>query len=181
MAIPESTDPKSQLRNTMRRLLRGAPQDSRAVCHELDRWLANRPELQTIAVFSALPGEIDLSELVARHPHRCWVYPRVAGYRLTFHAVRQPSADLAPGAFGIQEPAASLPEIVIAQIDAFLCPGLAFDARGGRLGRGRGFYDRVLAGARSDALKVGVCFASQIVPDTFPESHDVHMDEVVSA
>ena len=85
------------------------------------------------------------------------------------------------GAFGVREPSPDMPVIPLDQIDAFLCPGLAFDPRGGRLGRGRGFYDRMLAGARPDALRIGVCFPWQIVPDVFPEAHDVFMDGILSA
>jgi 5-formyltetrahydrofolate cyclo-ligase len=77
------------------------------------------------------------------------------------------------------EPLPCLPELPVARIDAFFCPGLAFDSHGGRLGRGRGFYDRMLAQARPDALKVGVCFPRQLVSDTCPEAHDVRMDELV--
>jgi 5-formyltetrahydrofolate cyclo-ligase len=161
--------------------MRGTPADSRAVCDALDRWLGKQSGLRTIAVFSALPGEVDLSELVARHPQWCWVYPRVAGDDLGFHAVANPAVDLAPGAFGIREPSSAMAKIPLDRIDVFLCPGLAFDGHGGRLGRGRGYYDRMLAGARHGSVKVGVCFAHQIVPDTFAEPHDVRMDVVVSA
>lgn len=147
----------------------------------MDRWLAAQPGLRTLAVYAALPGEVDLTELIARHPERTWVYPRVAGEDLIFHAVGNPVSDLVAGAFGVREPSPALTEIPIGVIDAFLCPGLAFDEHGGRLGRGRGFYDRMLAGARPGALKVGVCFANQIVPNTFQEPHDVRMDRVVSA
>lgn len=155
--------------------------DGRTVCDAMDRWLAGCPQLHRIAVFAALPGEVDLAEWIARHPERCWVYPRVAGETLRFHAVGDPAVDLTAGAFGIREPSPALPEIAVDRIDAFVCPGLAFDAQGGRLGRGRGFYDRILAGARRDAVKIGVCFAYQIVPDTFTQPHDVRMDTVVSA
>ena len=135
----------------------------------------------TIAVFAALPGEVDLTELVARHPDRRWVYPRVAGNELTFHAVDRPRRGT--DRRRIRRPRA-VPDpapVTIDRIDAFLCPGLAFDVHGGRLGRGRGYYDRMLAGARPGALKIGVCFARQMVPDTYPEPHDVRMDVVISA
>lgn len=154
--------------------------DSRSVCEAVYHWLAKRPNLQTIAVFTALPGEPDLADLVARHPDRRWVYPRVFGDHLAFHAVKKPALELAAGAFGILEPCPTLAEVAVDQIDVFLCPGIAFDPHGGRLGRGRGFYDRMLAQARPDAIKIGVCFPNQIVPDTFPEPHDIHMDAVVS-
>jgi 5-formyltetrahydrofolate cyclo-ligase len=180
VAIPESTDPKSTLRNAMRRILRTQTPDSRQPVSALGRWLSDHPAPRTIAVFSALPDEVDLSEIIARNPDRRWVYPRVTGDHLTFHAVADPQDDLVIGAFGIKEPSPALPEIPIREIDAFLCPGIAFDPRGGRLGRGRGFYDRILTAARPDALKIGVCFPCQIVPDTFPEPHDIHMDAVIS-
>ena len=164
----------------MRRLLRDRTLDSRPVNRILDAWLTHRPALQTLAVFAPLPGEVDLMELTARHPERRWVYPRVTGQNLTFHVVKTPAADLASGAFGILEPSPDLPEIPLEEIDAFFCPGLAFDPDGGRLGRGKGFYDRMLANARPDALKAGVCFPCQIIADTYAEAHDIHMDEVIS-
>lgn len=180
MAIPEPIDTKSKLRAQMRRVLRDTRADPQPICEAAFHWLSSRPDLRTIAVFSALPGEVDLTNLVARHPDHRWVYPRIDGNELRFHAVQNPAIELTPGAFGVHEPSPMLPEIPICQIDAFLCPGLAFDVRGGRLGRGRGFYDRMLANARPDSEKIGVCFPCQIVPDTFSESHDIHMDNVLS-
>ena len=61
-----------------------------------------------------------------------------------------------------------------------LIPGLAFDAQGYRLGRGGGWYDRVLSHAAPDALKVGVCFERQIVARVPHEAHDVRVDMVVT-
>ena len=165
----------------MRQLARENPADSHLVRPVVERWLAENPGLRTVAVFSPLPGEVDLTEFATRHPERRWVWPRVAGDELHFHHVGNPNSQLMPGAFGVSEPPPDLPVIPVERIDAFLCPGLAFDARGGRLGRGRGFYDRMLAKARPDALRIGVCFPWQIVADTFPEAHDVIMDEVLSA
>ena len=164
----------------MRRISHGQAQDSTAVCNAVAHWLAARTNLKTIAVFSALRGEVDLADLVANHPDRTWVYPKVAGEFLTFHPVKNPALELVTGAFGILEPIATPAAVVpIDQIDAFFCPGIAFSRDGGRLGRGRGFYDRMLAQARPDALKIGVCFANQLVPDTFSQVHDIQMDTVI--
>ena len=182
VTIPESAARKAQLRSTLRRLARdGASPPSGPLCDAVEHWLAAHPGLATIAVFAALPGEPDLTEVVVRHSETRWVYPRVNGDDLVFHAVADPNGQLIKGAFGIMEPSPALPVVDIPRIDAFLCPGLAFDGRGGRLGRGRGFYDRLLTAARPDALKIGVCFANRLIDDTFPEPHDVPMDEVVSA
>jgi 5-formyltetrahydrofolate cyclo-ligase len=159
----------------MRKLLRENQADSSAPAGALHRWLVPHPELRTIAGYSPLPGEVDPSSAILLHPEIRWVYPKVIGDRLTFHVCDA----LTAGAFGILEPSAGSPEVAVREIDAFICPGLAFDHRGGRLGRGRGFYDRALADACPDSLKIGLCHPFQIVPDTFSEPHDVHMDEVI--
>jgi 5-formyltetrahydrofolate cyclo-ligase len=164
----------------MRRLLRDRQLDPARTVAALADWLSSHPDLLTLAVYSALPGEVDLSALVATHPQRRWVYPKTGNdHQLTFHAVQQPGLELVPGAFGILEPADHLDEVPVGDIDAFICPGLAFDLRGGRLGRGRGYYDRILANARRDAQKIGVCHPFQCIEDTFPQDHDIFMDCVI--
>jgi 5-formyltetrahydrofolate cyclo-ligase len=181
VTFPEPTDPKARLRSAMRHLMRENPADSARLHPVLDSWLAAHPALQTIAVFSALPGEVDLTEITVRHPERCWAWPRVDGNDLHFHQAENAAALPVTGSFGIREPSPEMPVVPVERIDAFFCPGLAFDVHGGRLGRGRGFYDRMLSRARPDALRIGVCFPWQMVQDTFSEAHDVMMDEVLSA
>jgi 5-formyltetrahydrofolate cyclo-ligase len=159
----------------MREKLRDVPPFSQRATAALIRWLTAHPALRTIATYSWLPGEVDLSESILARPDIFWVYPKITDDRLSFHHGRH----LTRGSFGILEPQANTPEISISEIDAFLCPGFAFDPNGGRLGRGRGYYDRMLARARPDALKIGICFDFQLVPDTFSEPHDIPMDEVI--
>lgn len=163
----------------MRALSRTRSGDSSPIRGALRNWLSRHPEIRTLAVFSPLPDEPDLTDVIRSHPDRVWVYPRVDGEGLVFHRVRDPGLDLRAGRFGILEPATGLEVIAPRRIDAFLCPGMAFDRRGGRLGRGRGFYDRVLALARPEALRVGVCFPDQIVADTHAEPHDMPMHELL--
>lgn len=159
----------------MRQMLCDHQPDSIAPCAALHCWLLAHHGLSTIAVYSPLPGEVDLSTVIRLHPGIRWVYPKVSGHHLTFHS----GDNHRPGAFGILEPHHESPEVPLQQIDAFICPGLAFDKNGGRLGRGRGFYDRLLAQARPDALKIGICFDFQLVLDTFAEPHDIAMDAVI--
>ena len=163
----------------MRGLLREHTHDSATVREAVSRWLVAHPEVRTISAFAALPGEPDLLPLLTEFPDRQWIFPRVENAFLRLHPVDDPSTDLLPGAFGIREPSPALPVVDVTAIDAFLCPGLAFDSKGGRLGRGRGFYDRLLAQARPDARKLGIAFPFQLVADTFPEPHDMRMEEVL--
>ena len=66
------------------------------------------------------------------------------------------------------------------QIDLILIPGLAFSKERYRLGRGGGFFDRLLAGRAASAFKVAVCFSFQIVDAIPTESHDIVLDAVAT-
>lgn len=165
----------------MRQRLRETRGDSEALCEAISEWLITQPTAVTIASFAALPGEPDLLPLVARHSERRWLFPTVRAEHLTFHPVTDPARDFVIGSFGIREPAPSLSTVPTHEIDVFLCPGLAFTSKGGRLGRGRGFYDRMLSLARPEATKLGVCFPFQLVEHTFSEAHDIPMDVVITA
>src|SRR5690606_31456725 len=123
---------------------------SAEILQKLRDWLSGQPQLKTIAAYSPLPGEIDVAWLISEYPQIHWVFPRVEGSELVLHLVTNPAEDLEPGAFNILEPKIDLPTVDLFHVDAFLCPGLAFDEYGGRLGRGRGFYDRMLEHVRGD-------------------------------
>jgi 5-formyltetrahydrofolate cyclo-ligase len=86
--------------------------------------------------------------------------------------------DLVPGKFQIREPAASCPELPLAGFELVLVPGVAFDLRGRRLGRGRGFYDRLLAEIRG--LKCGVAFDEQVVAEVPAADHDARMNVILT-
>jgi len=181
VAIPQDTNPqKKELRREMRRLVKTLGSGSPEVLQLLRDWLAGMPHLGTIATYAALPGEVDITPLILEFPQIRWLLPRVEQSSLILHEVKDPETDLESGAFGISEPRTELPVVDLFHVDAFFCPGLAFDIYGGRLGRGRGFYDRLLEHARGDTLKIGVCHKEQIVPHTYGEPHDVVMNRVIS-
>jgi 5-formyltetrahydrofolate cyclo-ligase len=99
---------------------------------------------------------------------------------LQLHEVRDLDADFRRGTLGIPEPRRRLPEIDPAEIDWALVPGLAFDARGYRLGRGAGHYDRLLPRLRPETPCWALALDEQWV-DVLPvEPHDVPLDGVVS-
>jgi len=107
-------------------------------------------------------------------------YPRVEDgtLRLAFHRVDGPG-DLAPGAFGIPEPDPQAPIVPLASIELVVVPGLGFDPRGYRLGWGKGYYDVTLADC-THALKVGLAFECQVVPEVPTDWNDVPMDIIVT-
>ena len=67
--------------------------------------------------------------------------------------------------------------IKIKEVDVFLVPGLAFTASGKRLGRGGGYYDKLLS-KYPDTLKIGITFNERIMQDLPTESHDISMNYV---
>lgn len=130
-----------------------------------------------VAVFSALPTEPDLSEL--------WTLPldlavpKVSGETLSFWLVPEPGK-LTPGYRGILEPDERACERVgIDSLDLILVPGLAFgESDGSRLGRGGGFYDRLLSGC--GVPRWGICFEEQVRGTIPAGGHDVRMEELIT-
>lgn len=97
----------------------------------------------------------------------------------------QDIGELQAGMWGILEPppvrwTESAKTIAPEELDLLMVPGVAFDCRGGRLGNGAGYYDRLLPKVRSDATLVGVCYQAQILPQIVCEPHDVAMDMVIT-
>lgn len=94
-------------------------------------------------------------------------------------------AELAPGSFGILEPVEHLRTVPdrqasIHEVDLVVAPGVAFDRQGGRLGHGRGYYDRLLAQARPDTILVGLAYERQIFPELPTLPTDVRMHKVIT-
>jgi 5-formyltetrahydrofolate cyclo-ligase len=130
-----------------------------------------------IAAYISVAGEPPTAGLIAaaRALGKIIVLPRVVGRdHLELH--RWEGEPLQPGAFGIGEPAAHAPAVAPDQVDLFLVPGLAFDSHGGRLGLGKGYYDRLLA--RSPGFRVGICWEWQLLPEVPMESHDQRVQAI---
>ena len=167
---------KSALRSKMRGIAETRSKAS-ALSLQLSAQLRAWPLWQsyrTVAAFSALAGEPDALEPWPQDKQIA--LPRVLGNVMTFHPVRSRDA-LVHGKFGILEPPADS-NCAGSQFDLILVPGLAFDLGGGRLGRGKGYYDRFLAGAHG--IRAGICFDDQIVDHVPMELHDLRMDFVVT-
>jgi 5-formyltetrahydrofolate cyclo-ligase len=94
-------------------------------------------------------------------------------------------AELAEGAHKILEPRTELRDrpgkrVAPEELDLVMVPGVAFDPRGGRMGQGKGYYDRLLARARPDAPLVALAFECQVFPEIPVAPHDIYMDAVLT-
>lgn len=92
--------------------------------------------------------------------------------------IQKPRSEIALGQFGIREPRSDCAEIGLGRLDLILVPGVAFDAGGRRLGRGRGFYDRLLA--ETPGLKCGVAFDEQITGEVPAGGRDEPMNFILT-
>lgn len=126
----------------------------------------------TVLLYRNLPGEFSTVGLAngAWRAGKRVALPRVTGPgQLALHEVRT-WTDLRPGgAFGIHEPAASLPAVEPPEVDLAVVPGVAWTREGRRLGRGGGFYDRLVPRLR---LAWGVGFDIQVMAALPLEPHD---------
>lgn len=159
---------KAELRSQARR--GGGPVDLVPTLGDEPAWVSAR----TIAGYVAFGGEIPVDgplEEARRRGVRV-VLPTVTG---TGIVLRLDTAR-APGWRNIPEPTGAL--VAPEEVDFFLVPGVAFDALGGRLGRGGGHYDRLLHETR--AVLVGVAWWCQVVPMVPVEAHDVRMHRVLT-
>ena len=133
-----------------------------------------------IALYHALPGEVQTAPWLERWRAmgKRLALPLVAGDDLLLLPYDRP-ASLVPGAFGIMEPAlVAGARSVEDEVDLVIVPGVAFDRQLNRLGRGRGFYDRLLATLR--VPKIGICFHIQLFDEIPAEIFDRRMDVIVS-
>ena len=139
---------------------------------ESPRW----QEARTVLLYHSLPDEPDTHAFIRQWTGRKRILlPVVVGDDLELRAYAGDET-LQTGAFRIAEPTGKA-FTDYAAIDLAIVPGMAFDRRGNRLGRGKGYYDRLLP--RLVAYKIGLCFPFQMVEDIPAEAHDVRMDEIV--
>lgn len=174
---------KDELRQRMREAKRRYTADERAA-FSVAVWqrLEAHPRFRaarTVLLYHALPDEVQTRPFLQRwHAEKRLLLPVVAGDDLEIRPY-EGEEHLHTGAYGIREPEGR-PVTDFFAIDLAVVPGMAFDRAGHRLGRGKGYYDRLLARLRRHGIYIiGICFDFQKVEAVPCEPHDVGMDEVL--
>ena len=179
--------PKPTLRQTMRERLRALDDATRAaasaqIAAHILRHCVRPNAAQCMALFGGLRNEPDLvAHLLPalRAQGVCACFFQIEHHTLQPRQVRS-MEDLRRGAMNVWEPRAHCPHIDIAALDIILVPGLAFTREGARLGRGGGYYDRLLAQPDCRAERIAVAFDVQIVDHIAVESHDQHIHQIIT-
>ncbi|MBU8912797.1 MAG: 5-formyltetrahydrofolate cyclo-ligase [Spirochaetales bacterium] len=183
---------RAEAKEALDRIIQADRQQLSAVIHDrvvaLSAW-ANSDE---VLLFDSMPDEVDTGPLITtagREGKRIYL-PRMRGSDIYFHLFA--AAALEPHSYGMMEPPADAPMWSPAAADStgrrtiLICPGLAFDDQGRRLGRGKGFYDRFLSGVAGAPQRnptvavIAICFEIQVIDEVPTGSHDQRVDLVVT-
>jgi 5-formyltetrahydrofolate cyclo-ligase len=179
---------KNQLRASMKLFLAAlSPGDRHARSMAACRLLLTTREFkagQTIMIYLSMATEVETSALALR----AWQEGKaVAAPRMDWEAKRMEPVEIRSLDVGMRTTGPGVREPVtgtvvpLGVIDMIVVPGLAFDRRGYRVGRGRGFYDRFLCQQDFQGVRCALCFHEQLQEEPIPaEPHDIPMDLIIT-
>ena len=183
---------KAEVRRMMRERKRAVPPDEKM---RRSRVIQQRLELtpefaaaHVVLLYWSMADEVQTHELVERwYREKTVLLPCVQGDDLVLRQYTGPECMVSGEQFGIGEPAGS--DRVgaagsddwtdLGAVQLIAVPGVAFDSEGNRMGRGRGFYDRLLKSTPA-AVKIGLAYDFQMLDHIPTEPHDVRMDRVLT-
>lgn len=174
------TELRARLRRLRRELAAAAPDAAQKACDQLP--LGRLPAFACYSGYHAMGAELDPSPLIRRLARTGAMFAMPAAERpdapLAFRAwdSRDPAV---PDLFGVPSPPPTAPEL---HPDLIVCPLLAFDRKGGRLGQGGGHYDRTIANLRAmkSVFVLGLAYSGQEVADLPAEPHDQRLDAILT-
>jgi 5-formyltetrahydrofolate cyclo-ligase len=134
-------------------------------------------DAEVVLLYYSLKDEVQTHEFIERwSTTKTMLLPVVNGEDIVLRQYKG-KENLQAGAYHIEEPVGEL-FTDYRSIDLVVVPGVAFDRNGNRLGRGKGYYDRLLP--LINAPKIGICFPFQLVDMIPTEAHDIRMDKIIT-
>lgn len=187
--LEEIREKKQQIRENIARMIdalkpEAIAEKTKAIEERLFEF-ANFLEARIILLYAAAANEVDTTEIIKRS----FMYSKIVvlpafdpeGHKMMLMKVDHPDKDLIRGPRGNLEPNPERCKVVpIDCLDIAIIPGLAMDEKGGRIGSGQGYYDRLIPELPITTRKVGLVLEDQMIPMVPLESHDKHVDIVVT-
>lgn len=174
---------KAEVRKMMRERKRAVPPEeklrrSRIIMHRLEH-TREFAAARVVLLYWSMADEVQTHEFVERwYGEKTLLLPCVDGDDLRLRQYTGPECMVAGEQFGIGEPTGE-EWTDLAAVQLIAVPGVAFDPKGNRMGRGRGFYDRMLK-STPNAVKIGLAYDFQMLENIPTEPHDVRMDRVLT-
>lgn len=171
---------KKELRQLIRQRVSGISPSIREMSSKgVTSFVTSEPQWEqskVVLLFNSLPDEIDCGYLIrdAVCSGKTVILPVVDGDTLSL--VKYDPDHLVVGSFGIMEPDCSCEEVSPEDIDLAIIPARAYSMLGVRLGRGKGYYDRLLP--QLACPKWGICYTCQLIPDLPSDKWDIPVDRV---
>jgi len=146
---------------------------------------ANFIEANITMLYISCPGEVSSRNIITY----CLDYRKIIvlpafdpqKFRIRLFKIDNIEKDLKPGFRGMLEPdTARCKSVPVECLDIAIIPGIAFDEKGGRIGSGEGYYDRFIPKLPITTRKVSIAFEDQIIPQAPMESHDKHVDIIIT-
>lgn len=178
---------KAQLRSELQScLLKVQPEERERKSRQACEHLVSTEQFQnatTIMLFLSLPHEVDTSEAILRawQLGKTVAVPKVSWEQRHMMPVQINSleTDFSTNSWGLRNPTVGLP-VPFGDIGLVVTPGLGFDRRGNRLGRGGAYYDRFFAHEQLSARRCGFAFSEQVIESVPVFEHDQPMDLLVT-
>jgi len=177
---------KARLRAEMLATLHRMPVQERLsasaqVCARVQQW-AIWQQAKAVFFYAPSPEEVDIWPLlaIAKREGKHVVLPRFVPASRAYEGaeVEDLDTDIVVGHFSIREPKRTKCTFPLNRLDLSLVPGLVFDGLGSRLGRGRGYYDRLLMTV--SGIKCGIGWDAQLIPEVPVLAHDIKLDCILT-
>jgi len=187
--MDEVREKKQEIRNEISKTLQSLSSD---VCLKNTRTIENRLfefanflESKIVMLYVNAENEVETKSIIQRAFEfgKIVVLPAFDTTKFAMKPMKvdHPDKDLVKGPRGILEPDAAKCKVVPFDcIDIAIIPGVAMDEKGGRIGSGEGYYDRIIPKLPMTTRKVGLVLEDQMVPQVPMESHDKHVDIIIT-
>jgi 5-formyltetrahydrofolate cyclo-ligase len=189
MAMDEVREKKQEIRNEISTFFNSLSSDvleanTRIIENRLFEF-ANFLESKIVMLYVNTENEVATQSIISRAYdfNKIVVLPAFDTAKSTMKLMKvdNPKKDLITGPRGILEPnPARCKAVPLDCIDIAIIPGVAMDEKGGRIGSGDGYYDRIIPDLPMTTRKVGLVLEGQLVPQVPMEAHDKHVDIIIT-
>lgn len=174
---------KTEVRKMMRERKRAVPPEEKLRrSRVIQQRLEQTPQFaaaKVVLLYWSMSDEVQTHEMVEQwYRQKTVLLPCVDGDDLRLRQYTGPECMVSGEQFGIGEPTGE-EWTDLAAVELIAVPGVAFDREGNRMGRGRGFYDRLLK-STPNATKIGLAYDFQMMDAIPTEPHDVKMNLVIT-